>query len=168
MEGLIQTDASINPGNSGGPLINSKGYVIGINTIKVASAEGMGFAIPINITIPIIESFSKNNSYTTPYMGLFAYDKVVAEYIHQDMNIQKGIYVAKIDINSPVYKAGIREKDIITHMDDIEMNTMMELREQMFKCGHGNHCTIRFIRDGKVKKVKFELEKKTNDSLITR
>ena len=58
MEDLIQTDAGINPGNSGGPLINSKGEVIGINTVKITEAEGIGFAVPINIVKPIIESFS--------------------------------------------------------------------------------------------------------------
>ncbi|WP_094546154.1 S1C family serine protease [Petroclostridium xylanilyticum] len=168
MEGLIQTDASINPGNSGGPLINSRGEVIGINTIKVASAEGMGFAIPINITKPVITSFLEKGSYSTPYMGLFAYDRVVAEYVNQEMNIQKGVYVAQIDVNSPVYRAGIRSGDIITHMDDVEVNTMMQLREAMFKCGPGSNCTLRFIRDGRVREVSFTLENRTNDGLITR
>jgi len=168
MEGLIQTDASINPGNSGGPLINSRGEVIGINTIKVARAEGMGFAIPINITKPVITSFIEKGSYTTPYMGLFAFDKVVAEYLHQDMNLQKGVYVAEIDQDSPAYKAGIRVGDIITHICDVEVNTMIELREEMFKCGAGGHCTIRYIRDGKVRETSFTLQSRTNDGLITR
>ncbi|MDK2932563.1 MAG: serine protease Do [Clostridiales bacterium] len=168
MEGLIQTDASINPGNSGGPLINSRGEVVGINTIKVASAEGMGFAIPINISKPVIESFLEKGSYSTPYMGLFAYDKIVAEYVNQDMNISNGIYVSHIDPDSPVYKAGIRAGDIITHMDDEEVNTMMELREKAFKCGPGKNCTLRFIRDGKVREVSFTLERRTKDGLVTR
>ncbi|NLY42518.1 MAG: trypsin-like serine protease [Clostridiaceae bacterium] len=168
MEGLIQTDASINPGNSGGPLINSKGEVIGINTIKVVSAEGMGFAIPINIAKPVIESFLDKGEYVTPYMGLFAYDHVVAEYVNQGMDIQKGVYVTEVDKNGPVYKAGIRAGDIITHMDDEEVNTMLELRQKMFKCGHEKSCKIRFIRHGKVMEAQVKLSSRTNDGLITR
>lgn len=168
MEGLIQTDASINPGNSGGPLINANGEVIGINTIKVASAEGMGFAIPINICKPVISSFQKNGSYTTPYMGLFAYDKGVAEYVKQDFTMSKGVYVAEIDPESPVYQAGIRIGDIITHMGEVEVNTMMQLREEMFICGSKSDCTITFIRDGKVRKVDFTLGERTRDGVVTR
>ena len=62
MEGLIQTDASINPGNSGGPLINSKGEIVGINTVKITSAEGIGFAVPINIVKDVINSFVLGNN----------------------------------------------------------------------------------------------------------
>lgn len=168
MEGLIQTDASINPGNSGGPLVNARGEVIGINTIKVISAEAMGFAIPINICKPVIESFVNNGGYDTPYMGLFAYDKVVAEYVNQDLDMPKGVYVVEIDPTSPVYKAGVRKGDIITHIGEKQVNTMMALREEMFKCGSGNTCTLRFIRNGKERQVKFTLGKRTQDGLITR
>lgn len=168
MEGLIQTDASINPGNSGGPLINSKGEIIGINTIKVVSAEGMGFAIPINVTKPIITSFINEGNYSTPYMGLFAYDKMVAKYINQGMDIQKGVYIAEIDENSPAYRAGIREGDIITHICEKEVNTMIELREEMYKCGAGNECTLIYIRNGKTYETKFNLGVKTRDGLLTR
>ena len=63
MEDLIQTDATINPGNSGGPLINSKGEVIGINSVKITSAEGIGFAVPINTVKAVIESFSKTGKF---------------------------------------------------------------------------------------------------------
>ena len=168
MEGLIQTDASINPGNSGGPLINSKGEVIGINTIKVVSAEGMGFAIPINITKPIITSFVDHGNYSTPYMGLFAYDNTVAEYINHGMNIENGVYIAQMDENSPVYRAGIRVGDIVTHICDVEINTMMQLREEMYKCGAGNECTLRYIRDNKAHEIKFDLAIKTRDGLLTR
>ncbi len=168
MEGLIQTDASINPGNSGGPLINNKGEVIGINTIKVVSAEGMGFAIPINIAKPVIARFVRDGNYVTPYMGLFAYDTAVAEYINQDSKIKNGIYVTEIDSESPAYKAGIRIGDIITHMGGVEINTMMALREEMFKCGQGSACTIRFIRNGEVREVSFELGARTRDGVVTR
>ena len=70
MEDLIQTDATINPGNSGGALINVDGEMIGINTIKITSAEGIGFAVPINIVKPIIESYIKTGEFEEAYIGI--------------------------------------------------------------------------------------------------
>lgn len=165
MEGLIQTDASINPGNSGGPLINSKGQVIGINTIKVTTAEAMGFAIPINVCKPVVSKFSKDGDYSTPYMGLFAYDGTVARYVKRDSNMDRGIYVARIDATSPAYKAGVRIGDIITHVGDEEVNTMIELVEKIYECGVGNECAITYIRDGNPRRVSFVLENKTKDGV---
>ena len=81
MSDLIQTDAVINPGNSGGPLINTSGQVIGINTIKINSADGMGFAVPINVIKPIIDKYIKNDNFEEATMGIFAYDKEVIPYI---------------------------------------------------------------------------------------
>ena len=72
MEDLIQTDATINPGNSGGPLINLDGNVIGITSVKITSAEGIGFAVPINITKPIIESYMKEDKFEEATLGIFA------------------------------------------------------------------------------------------------
>ncbi len=69
MEDLLQTDASINPGNSGGPLINMQGQLVGINTLKVAEAEGLGFAIPVDIVKPIVENVISNPDYRTPYLA---------------------------------------------------------------------------------------------------
>ena len=103
MEDLIQTDATINPGNSGGPLINSKGEVIGINSVKITEAEGIGFAIPINIIKPIIESFSKNGEFEEAYLGIFAYDKNVVPYLDSSIEFNSGIYVAQISARTRVH-----------------------------------------------------------------
>ena len=74
MTDLIQTDATINPGNSGGPLIYPNGDIIGINTVKISTAEGIGFAIPINIIRPIIESFKQIGNFEEATIGIYAYD----------------------------------------------------------------------------------------------
>ena len=101
MEDLIQTDATINPGNSGGPLINSKGEVIGITTVKIQEAEGIGFAVPINIIKPIIESYANNGNFEEAYLGIFAYDKGISIYIDTGMDLENGIYVAQVSLDGP-------------------------------------------------------------------
>ena len=96
MSDLIQTDATINPGNSGGPLINKKGEDIGINSVKISEAEGIGFAMPINIIKPVIESFVNNGSFEEAYLGIFAYDKEVIPYLKEKSKFDSGIYVTQI------------------------------------------------------------------------
>ena len=96
MEGLIQTDASINSGNSGGPLINESGEVIGINTVKITSAEGMGFAVPINLVMPIIDKLVNGEKFEEGYLGMFVYDKEIVKYTKSNITIEQGIYVTNI------------------------------------------------------------------------
>ena len=79
MEDLIQTDASINPGNSGGPLVNIAGQIIGVNTVKVISAEGIGFAIP-KTWKPVIQRFLDEGEFVTPYLGLWLYQAIAHYY----------------------------------------------------------------------------------------
>lgn len=135
MEDLIQTDASINPGNSGGPLVNIKGEIIGINTVKVTSAEGIGFAVPINILKPIINTIKSTGTFKTPVMGIQGFDKNMSIYI--DKKIDKGIYVYKVERNSPAAKAGLIDGDTIVSINGNEINTMMDLRESLYNVGVG-------------------------------
>ncbi|WP_242847841.1 S1C family serine protease [Fervidicella metallireducens] len=97
MEDLIQTDASINPGNSGGPLVNIKGEVIGVNTVKVSTAEGIGFAVPINIIKPVLRSIKSTGSFVTPVMGIKGFDKELAGYFNY--KIKEGIYIYESVVN---------------------------------------------------------------------
>lgn len=142
MEDLIQTDASINQGNSGGPLINGQGKVIGINTIKVTSAEGMGFAIPINIAVPVIESIVNTGKFRTPYIGITGLDREIANFY--DYKIDKGIYIADIDRNGPTYKAGMRRGDIIIKINDVSVNTMTSLKQQIYRAGAGSRIKVEY------------------------
>lgn len=170
MEDLIQTDASINPGNSGGPLLNSHGEVVGINTIKVSSAEAMGFAIPINITKPIMDKLISTGSFTEAYLGLFAYDKNVIPYIDGEANVQNGIYVAYLDNNGPAYKAGIREGCIIRQVDGSDINTMLQLRTYIYSKAPGDTINITHLVHGSDRwtTTQATLAQKTKDGLITR
>ena len=129
MEDLLQTDATINPGNSGGPLINLEGEVIGINTVKITSAEGIGFAVPINIVKPIIESYKGTQEFEEAYIGMFSYDTKVIPYLNHKEQFKYGIYVVEVVEHGPAQKAGIKNNDIILRIDGKELNTMSELRK---------------------------------------
>ncbi len=132
MEDLIQTDATINQGNSGGPLINTKGEMIGITSVKVADVEGIGFAIPINIIKPIINSFVNTGTFEESYLGIFGYDKEVIPYLDYSIKFEKGIYVAEIDKMGPLKDSNIVEGDIIEKIDDIEITSMSELKNYIY------------------------------------
>lgn len=170
MEDLIQTDASINPGNSGGPLLNTKGEVIGINTIKVTSAEAIGFAIPINVCIPIINRFVDKGEFIEPYMGVFAYDKEIIPYVDKSVNVDNGIYVVNVDEEGPAFKSGIKVGCIIKQVDGLNMNTMLQLRTYLYSKDPGDTINVTHIskKDGKVITVPIRLAAKEKDGLITR
>ena len=160
MEDLIQTDATINPGNSGGPLINSRGEVIGVNSVKIQEAEGIGFAIPINIIKPIIESFSKNDSFEEAYLGIFAYDKGFANYLESEINFDTGIYVAQVAKDGPSNLSAIKVGDIITKIDNISINKMCDLREYIYTKNVGDEVNLTIMRNKKEYNIKIKLGKK--------
>lgn len=160
MEDLIQTDATINPGNSGGPLINVNGEVIGINSVKIDSAESIGFAIPINIIKPIVKSFIETGNFTEANIGIFSYDKNVIPYLNSKLNLDSGIYVVEVIKNSPADKAGIKNGDIIQKIDDITLNKMSELRKYIYTKSPGDEVSLIIQRNGKENTVKIKLGKK--------
>lgn len=146
MTDLIQTDASINPGNSGGPLITPSGEVIGVNTVKITSAEGIGFAVPINVVKPVIENFVTYNKFDEAFLGISAYDKEVIPYMASTPNFSSGIYVIHIDENSPAISSGIQNGDIITSVDDVSINNMIELKEYIYSKAPGDSVSVNVSR----------------------
>jgi len=160
MEDLIQTDATINPGNSGGPLINSKGEVIGINSIKIQEAEGIGFAVPINIIKPVIESFATTGNFEEAYLGIFTYDKGISMYLESGINFNSGIYVAQVAKDGPSSLSAIKIGDIITKIDNISVNKMSELRNYIYSKKPGDEVNISFLRNKREYNVKIKLGRK--------
>ena len=153
MSNLIQTDATINPGNSGGPLILPNGDVIGINTVKISSAEGIGFAIPINVVKDIVQSFESTDGFDEAYIGIAAYDKEVIPYLSSSATtFEKGIYVAKITPNGPASKTDLEEGDIINKIDGEELNTMNDLRRFIYKKNPGDAVKLEISR-GKINRT---------------
>ena len=149
MSSLIQTDTSINPGNSGGPLINLNGEVIGINSVKITSADGIGFAIPINTVKPIIEKLKNDGKFEEAEIGIFAYDKDVIPYLNNGIKFENGIYVESILYNSQAQKAGLKEGDIITKVDEKIINKMNELREYIYTKKPGDQVKLSVLRNKK-------------------
>ena len=130
---LIQTDATINPGNSGGPLINSKGEAIGINTVKITSAESIGFAIPINVIKPVVESFIQNGKFEEATLGIYAYDSEVAEYMKLKNKGISGIYISQLLPNGPASNVDLKEGDLIISIDNKRLKTINDLREYLYR-----------------------------------
>ena len=165
MSDLIQTDATINPGNSGGPLIYPNGQVIGINTVKITTAEGIGFAVPIDVIKPIIESLKQTGTFEEATIGIYAFDKEVIPYLNTSIginykNFETGIYVAQITKNGPASKTELKEADIITNIDGKELNTMNDLREYIYTKKPNEEVTLKIIRGKLNKEIKLELGKK--------
>lgn len=151
MSDLIQTDATINPGNSGGPLISTNGEIIGINTVKISSAEGIGFAIPINVVKPVITSFIEKGSFEQATLGVYAYDKEVVPYLNKSISFGKGIYVAQIVKNGPASNSELKEGDIIVSIDGNELNNMNDLREYIYSKKPNDMVSLQVSR-GKINK----------------
>lgn len=162
MTDLIQTDATINPGNSGGPLIYPNGEVLGINTVKISSAEGIGFAVPINIIKPIIDSFKNTGGFEEATIGIYAYDKEVIPYLNASstVNFEKGIYVAQITKNGSADGTELKEGDIITNIDNVALNTMNDLRQYIYTKKPNDEVTLRVTRGKINKEIKIVLGKK--------
>ena len=152
MEGLMQTDATINSGNSGGPLFNSKGQVIGINTAKASSGEGMGFAIPINVAKPIVEQVKASGNYERPYIGISGISlqeqkQYSSDALLEQFGTDKGIYVASVSPNGGAAAAGLQQGDIITAVEGIEVGTMNKLNQELVKFAIGDSVTLTVMRD---------------------
>lgn len=155
LDNLIQHDASINPGNSGGPLINMKGEVIGINTVKVADAEGMGFAIPVDTVHPLVKNINATGHYETAYMGVFGYDANLKLYAKN----RNGYYVQQVATNSPANKLGLQKGDIITKINGKKVNGSTSLRTQLYSFNVGEKVLLEIDRDGEIIYEQLTLER---------
>lgn len=154
-ENLIQTNAAINSGNSGGPLLNGRGEVIGMNTLKLKSAEGLGFAIPINIVKPIIDQVIKEGKYTPVYIGIGGDSVAKYRAVGIDVGVESGIVVSQIEPGSPADRAGINKMNIIVSLNGKDIDSLETLRKEMYKYKPGDKVKIGVIKEDK--KVELEL-----------
>ena len=150
MEQLIQTDVAINPGNSGGPLLNQRGELIGIVTVRVEEAAGIGFAIPIDIARPIVEHFLADGSYVTPKMGAYLFDSEIARYYDANSTMTTGLYVIDVEPGSAAQSAGIQTGDILLRADGRECRTLLDLRYVLFSHKVGETLELEVQRGGEI------------------
>lgn len=150
IEDLIQTDASINPGNSGGPLLNSKGEIIGINTAKIQSGEGLGFAIPINIVKPIVDQFIEKGEFKRIYMGIKGVNvNIFEQATGTDLGINEGVYIAQVLNNTAASKSGIKAGDVIVEIGGNKIKNMGSLTRELYKLRPGDKANVKINRNGK-------------------
>jgi len=164
---VIQTDAAINPGNSGGALVNIAGQVVGINSMKIAQAavEGIGFSIPINYVVPIIEDLEAYGEVRRPAMGITLRNVAEVSAYHQQETLKlpedvtDGIMIEQVVPNSPADKAGLRELDVIIQMDDEKVKDIVELRKYLYNEKNvGDKLKVRFYRAGEIKEATLQLD----------
>lgn len=169
---VLQTDAAINPGNSGGALVNLAGELVGINSMKIAqsSVEGLGFSIPINSAIPIIEELEKNGEMKRPTMGISLVDLTdVPSFYQQETlklprDVTTGVVITDVVSNSPASKAGVKQYDVIVEMDGKKIETAIDLRKHLYNHKKiGDKLTIKVYRQGKL--VDLSLTLTNSDSL---
>ena len=151
---MIQTDAAINSGNSGGPLVNVQGQVVGVNTAVASEAQGIGFAIPISSVKGILKSIAEGKTPNRAYLGanyISVNPQVQKAY---NLNVSKGALIKNrngkaIISGSPAQKAGLKDGDMITKIDDIEISKNISLGSLIGEKSVGDKVKITYIRDGK-------------------
>ena len=148
MQNLIQHDASLNPGNSGGPLINAKGEVVGINTLKISSGEGIGFAIPSKSFKSLLNSFVSKVNYEIPYLGLYGFDNEIANYYGRN-DLSNGFYVMEISKNSSLKNIGVEKDAVILKINNKDIHNTLDLKNELYKCNAGERIVVEFYKNGK-------------------
>ncbi len=126
---LMEIDVAINPGNSGGPLVNTAGEVIGITNAKLIASgvEGIGYAIPSNVALPIITDLITKGSYLRPYLGVSVQTVTPSLVRIYRLSVDRGALVTSVTANSPASQAGLREGDVIVRLANQEVGTADEL-----------------------------------------
>lgn len=163
---FIQTDASINPGNSGGPLINLEGEVVGINTAIIASGQGIGFAIPINMAKGIVDQLKSSGEVTRGWLGVSIQPLSPELAAYYGLKDGKGVLVTDVFKGDPADLAGIQSQDIILEINGKKVEDSRELTRLVASLPVGETVTVKFLRDGKEQQVKVKLAKR-EDSKIT-
>ena len=165
---FIQTDASINPGNSGGPLLNLKGEVVGINTAIVASGQGIGFAIPINLAKGILDQLRARGEVTRGWLGVAIQDlsKELAEYYRLEDG--KGVLVTEVFPGDPADRAGIAARDVILEVNGKPVETTRDLTGLVAGLKVGETAAVTVLRDGRRQTVEVTIAKREDERILSK
>ena len=167
----IQTDAAINPGNSGGPLVNISGQVIGINSSKIASSsssssvsvEGMGFAIPSNDVVSIINQLEESGEVERPALGVQLVNfsdlssQQIEQYLKTPDSVTSGAVLASVSSATPAEEAGLKQYDVIVAVDDDEVTSVTDLQSALYKHKVGDEIKVTYYRAEKKSTVTVKL-----------
>ena len=153
---VLQTDTPINSGNSGGPLCNANGEVIGITNMKLSSdtIEGIGFAIPIETAVSYATDFINGKNVVRPYIGISLY--YVSPTLYGNVNVS-GVYVNSVEKGSAAEKAGIKQGDIITEINGVEIKSVAYFKYLLYKYEVGETVPFTIVRNNKEKKINITL-----------
>ena len=168
----IQTDAAINPGNSGGALINSAGQLIGINSMKISksSVEGMGFAIPSNEVVSIIQQLEQNGKITRPALGismvnLSNVNTRVVQQLNLPSDVTGGVVIAEVDSKGSASAAGLQAYDVIVEMDGQKIQGIQNLRKILYSHKVGDKLEVTYYRNGQKQTTTISLTETSSPSL---
>lgn len=163
---VLQTDAAINPGNSGGPLVNIKGEVIGVNSMKLVEdeIEGMGFAIPIEMVKSIIDRLESGETIQRPLIGIEMTDIANAYYLYRQgiivpEDVEKGVIILNVTDNYPAAQSGLQKGDIILEINSIEVEDSTHFKYLLYKYEVGDTVTIKYYRNNKILETTLKLDK---------
>lgn len=167
LDDLIQTDAAINPGNSGGPLLNSAGEVIGVNVAVSESAQNIGFTVPINSVKPIVDEFVSTGKISRAYLGVNY--RVITRDLALLNEVPQGAYIQEVVPNSPAEKAGIKAGDIITKINNTQVDDQNFISEFIRGKKPGDKISIEVWSEGEngsaqgvIKNIEATLEEVSN------
>jgi S1-C subfamily serine protease len=148
VDNVIQTDAALNPGNSGGPLVNSRGEVIGINTAIIAPAQGICFAIPINMAKHVLPQLMKHGRVTRGYLGIHGRPVPVPRHLAREFGLEQstGVEVVTVEENGPADQAGLQEEDLIVTFGEQPVTSIDDLHKLLLQLPVGVPTTLVVLR----------------------
>jgi S1-C subfamily serine protease len=148
VDNVIQTDAALNPGNSGGPLVNSQGQVVGINTAVIMPAQGICFAIPINMARHILPQLMQHGRVVRGYLGLHGHNVPIPRHLRRLYNLDQtaGVEVAAVETNGPADQAGVEEGDVILTLGEQAATSIDDLHKRLTELPVGIPASIVLLR----------------------
>lgn len=175
IESFIQTDAAINPGNSGGALVNRNGDLVGINSAilsRTGSYTGYAFAIPVDIVKKVFNDLVKYGVVQKALMGgaVVEYNYENAKKYNLNTNVKSfsGVLLESVDRKGPAFDAGLKPGDVITHINNMPVNTQSEFEEELSFFNPGNKITLTYLREGKQNTASLTLVNKNGTNEIVR
>ncbi len=157
---LIQTDAAINPGNSGGPLVNTKGKVVAINTANMPYAQGIGFAVPINIARSILKELIEKGRVTRPWIGVASMKVTPQLARYYGLPESEGALIAKVEPYSPADDAGLRKGDIIEGIDGNRIEDPSQIASHVRKRQVNDQLMLTVNRYGRQLQVPIQVDER--------